>query len=280
MGDMKHYHKNPGNKIEQVKQYDQKNPENARARKTKYERTRREKFFQPLPDIRLCKEFNLGADNVIIAGDWHIPFVNKDVLNRMLDVQNEERVPTIIINGDFLDMNNIMAMAHGTQQADDTFATEIKYATTYLKNLSETFDNIYISTGNHELAWIRLTKGLSTPTMLFDMCHKPDNVTIIESDYLNLHSGDESFRVCHPKNYSKLALSVPRMLAEKYQTHIIAGHSHRVATGYDTSGKFQLVENGGLFDSRYMKYVANTTTTNPTQHSGFVWVVDGIITTF
>lgn len=240
-----------------------------------HKQRKKKSLYIPISHDTGFVETVIENDNVLVAGDFHIPFVNKEYLEKLIDTKEEYNVKTLLINGDFFDMENIMFQRHGTAQASETFKQEISYVKRYLKSLSDEFEHIYISSGNHEASWVKYTHGLSSVSMLYDMCKKPDNVEITEADYMILESDGVPFRVCHPKNFSRIPLSVGRVLASKYSQNIISGHSHTCARGTDVSGKWNVIDNGGMFDSKHLKYIAGSTTTYPAQKNGFSHVIDG-----
>jgi hypothetical protein len=58
--------------------------------------------------------------------------------------------------------------------------------------------------------------------------------------------------------------------------HIICAHTHRLALGYDISGKYHVVESGHCRDQERTLYKQMETTTHPEWNPGFVLLLNGI----
>ena len=218
---------------------------------------------------KLEEPMNIEADEVCIAGDFHVPFQDNDLVEKMIFTCHDDDIKTVIVNGDFLDCKNLSNFID-IQQTELTFNDEIEEAGKILKSLCKNFDKVYFINSNHEARFARKMEGNSDIRNLYSMfdgnlVHGKDYYVSLY-DYLKLNN---SWYICHPNFYSRISLSIPRALASKYQMNVIIGHVHRLAIGKDDSGKFYVLESGGLFDPSKLEYLRNTSK-NPSQTSGFV----------
>ena len=227
--------------------------------------------------IKLEKPMRIQSDKVCIAGDEHCPFQDDDLIKMMIDKCHDEKIETIIINGDFLDCKNISSFTD-LQQIELTFENELEEAGKLLKLINRSFDNIYFINSNHEARFARKMEGNANIRDLFKMfdgnMEQGIDYQISIYDFCILNN---STYICHPNNYSVVPLSIPRALATKYHLNVICGHLHRLALGKDISGKFYCAESGGLFDPSKLEYLQNTNK-SPMQESGFI-IIDHDIPT-
>jgi hypothetical protein len=80
----------------------------------------------------------------------------------------------------------------------------------------------------------------------------------------------------HPAQYGTSPLKVPGELAERFGCNIISAHAHHWGMGTSPSGRYTVIESGGLFDERLVKYVQHRVTTHRAWVRGFVLLDDGV----
>jgi hypothetical protein len=59
--------------------------------------------------------------------------------------------------------------------------------------------------------------------------------------------------------------------------NVFVAHGHQWAQGWGRSGKFQVLDGGGLFDAAKLEYLRQTST-HPAVHSGYYIFDSGTIT--
>ncbi len=210
---------------------------------------------------------NKASSNVLITSDWHIPHHDKEMLELLLNTAEENNTRELIIAGDFLNLDIISRYVN--RDAPVTIDEELREAREVINTLLLQFNKITVIPGNHER---RILHRLQTPlsfSAFFKMIINDERVNTVENDFILLDTAAGIFRICHPRNYSKVKLSVAVQLADLYHQHIIAGHSHSLGFTFSRSGRFLCFDCGGLFDENKIDYIQDTTT-HPSWAQGFI----------
>ena len=222
-----------------------------------------------LEKIKLEKPMYIEANKACIAGDFHIPFQDDLLIEKMVNKCKDEKIKTLIVNGDFLDCKNISHFID-LQQTELTFENELEEANKVLKLLCRNFENVYFINSNNEARFSRKMEGNCNIRDLYRMFSRNLRegrdycVSIYDFCILN-----DEWYICHPNFFSVIPLSIPRALATKFHMNVAVGHIHRLGIGKDISGKFFTLETGGMFDVKKLEYLKQTSK-NPTQTSGYV----------
>jgi len=212
-------------------------------------------------------------DAVLVAGDWHIPFYDREFADFMLEVADDMKIKTLIVPGDFWDCDNYSRFTHLSW--GETFRQEIMEVRSALDALLGTFEEIYFCRGNHEKRWIDGNMGRIGMKELFAMTLvSMEHIHTTLDDRITLFSGDRKWLLCHPRSFRQTNLSVAKDLCAKYRMDIFCAHGHQWAQGVDRSGHYMLVDGGGMFDPHAMEYLRSTST-YPAVQGGFYTIVDG-----
>ena len=214
---------------------------------------------------------------ICVAADWHIPFYDAPFAHYMVDVCKEFGVNEMAVPGDFWDCDNYSKFVHLGWR--DTFKQEIEEVRTVLEWLLTEFDAVYLCRGNHEKRWIDGNYGLMGMEELFALLRVNGNYKVTLDDSIRLESGGKKWLLAHPRNFRQTKLSVAGSLASKYHMNVLSAHGHQWAQGQDTSGIYDLVDAGGLFDPHALEYL-RMTNTYPVVQGGFYIIVDGIAVPF
>jgi len=226
----------------------------------------------PAPTTKVYDDFvTVESDKVMVIGDIEIPFHSTDTLEMACALARKYELDTLIINGDLVALDCFSTWVRNTAYKL-TFKNEIEPALEILKIFLTIFNQIYIVTGNHER---RLARKLDGEITIGEFFSNISGVTFSEYSYCILNSGGEEILVCHQDNYSKQPLAVSRELASIYHKHIIAGHTHHLAQGYDKSGKYWVVDGGCCRDTKYTEYKSIRVNTFPKWNNGVVMVING-----
>lgn len=216
-----------------------------------------------LPEIVRFKPVEIHDDNVIVTSDWHLPLFDAKLVNRMIADARAYNVKRLIINGDYWNMDTFGHFKPG-QPEGDWENYERPVGNLVMKTLLESFEEIIIGWGNHDhrLAKKNGFKYSFEECMRWAFDSLSDDewsrLTISELDYMHLFAGGRKYRVCHPKNFSTLPLSVARSLAEKHHCSVITGHSHHIAMGMARDGTNIVIECGGFYSKDHTEYVQKT----------------------
>jgi predicted phosphodiesterase len=214
----------------------------------------------------------IKSNNIIVSSDYHIPFHDIDLFWEMIDLAKEEQIPDLAIVGDFWDCDNYTKFIRTVHTG--TFQEEIDEVRACLKPLIRTFKKIYICRGNHEKRWLDLNAGHMTMEDLFGLTGLHKGYQVTRDDHMYLFQGQDTWLLCHPKNFRIVNLSVARDLAAKFHCHVIVAHGHQFAQGWDKSGAFRICDGGGLFDKNSLDYHWETTC-HPEVRSGFYVIREG-----
>lgn len=228
--------------------------------------------------VDLDKPLILTGD-VGITADFHIPLYDPEYVNTMIDTFVSAGIKTLIVGGDFLNMDELSRFED--KQKDANLEFELGEAVKVMEILTESFDRIVYMWGNHD-ARIHKALGLKLQfkhamKLIFN---ELDKEPLAKIEFTNLDHAwvetDEGERwyICHPANYTRVPLSTARVLSAKLDAHVITAHSHHCAVGYAIDGQHVVAEIGGLFDKTKTAYLQRTTTF-PTWTQGFAFLKDG-----
>lgn len=225
-------------------------------------------------DFELDTPIRITDDRVAVTADWHIPLLDIPYANSFISRCKEREIRTLVIGGDFFNFDSLSQ--YHPKQHGDSLARELKAGWQVMEALGETFDNIYYIWGNHDA---RLHKTLGY-TLQFKEAMRVvfgslgddllSKITFSNLDHLWIEQSTGSkWYICHPANYTRVALSTARVLAAKYSANIITAHAHHCALGFAADGTKIVCEVGGLFDVSKTAYLQRTTTF-PTWTQGYV----------
>lgn len=201
------------------------------------------------------------SGNAIIASDWHIPLHDPALANAMINYAHKNGITdTLIIPGDYWTMEAFSSFL--PHQPEAAWSNERYEGNLVMKTLLKTFKHVFFSWGNHDF---RLTRSLGFKHS-FTECMKwafsaltaeeLSRITFSDLDFQEYYPGDgRKYRICHPRNFSAIPLTVPRKLALKYSCSIMTAHSHHCAMGAATNGRDLCIETGGLYKKERTEYI-------------------------
>lgn len=180
---------------------------------------------------------HLNADELMIAGDLHIPSTNYPLVGSMIELALKHMKPprALLICGDL--SNGDQDSQHQPLAPTVSRQRELTMLENVLSWLLMTFDHIYLTPGNHLRN--RLMKTLSADMTanqirrLFTPPGALDRVTFSWYDLVHVTSGGEPWIVTHQYQYRQTKLSIANELAHKYQSNAITFHQHHTAAGRD-----------------------------------------------
>lgn len=212
--------------------------------------------------------FRIKSKNVMIIADTHLPFMNVPFAEKMFFMRDVFGSNDLIIAGDFFD--EVMFSFFDIRDKT-TWQKEKEFASVFINQLLEVFDNIYILMGNHDLRILRLLKFKENFEGLIRSITQDKRVKI--SDYPKAEI-NKDWEVYHPRSYSQISGQVAKKLAEKYGKNVIATHGHFTSYSFDRSGKYECIDIGGLVDYDKIEYVAHSITTHPRWINSFMILRD------
>jgi len=243
-------------------------------RKANYTRFLMPAVLEELTEFNLDTPISVTSDKIAITADWHVPMLDVGYANQFLADCRDRDVRDLVIGGDFFNFDSLSQ--YQPKQHGDNLQRELEAGWEVMKALASQFDRIYYIWGNHDA---RLHKSLGynlqfreAMRVVFgslgeDMLGK---ITFSNLDHIWVNqSTGGSWYICHPANYTRVALSTARTLAAKYNANVITAHAHHCALGYASDGKKVVCEVGGLFDVSKTAYLQRSTTF-PTWTQGYV----------
>lgn len=221
-------------------------------------------------------------DSSVIIGDVQMPYIDYDLADRMLTVATKllpKGQRSLIIAGDLFTMD-MFSKYVPTHNQGPTFETELKFARQFIKDCAKVFDDgIHFVMGNHDRRLQLKAFGQVSAKNLGELI-AGNSLVMHDHSWIVMVSGGQEWRITHQRNYSINAQTVGVKLAHKFGQNIMTHHQHRMSMGYDTSGKFVVVDNGCLADPDYLDYANIDDTTSPAMNQGFSIIRNGAVTLF
>jgi len=217
--------------------------------------------------------------DAVIAGDFHMPFMDYDFAEIMLDTAMvllpEPR--RLIVAGDLFNMSAFSSFI-ATNPYQPSFRSELNVVVSFLEDALRVFDSIDVLLGNHELRFVYRLGQLGHEEL--EKAVGVDSVKFHEYAYCVIETQTGEWRITHQRNYSTSAQSVGRKLAHKYRQHIITHHQHKVSKGFDDSGMSIVIDNGCMADPEKLDYVSQVDNTLPIMTQSFVVLRGGVANLF
>ena len=214
--------------------------------------------------------WKLDYRDCIITSDWHLPYLDETLFDKLLEIRKKTKLSTLIIGGDFIDLPMFSTFADAYEHKGQ-FRGDKDTVRRVLETLVKNFDEIYITVGNHCLRWVKFLQYEVDMKDLYDMIFVNRKIKV--SDYAMMKIGN--WRITHPKNYSIFFGKVGRDLAEKFHENICYAHGHQMGITFDRSGDYIVVATGGLVDQARVDYSSYLDTTHPKWQTGFVVLKGG-----
>lgn len=213
-------------------------------------------------------------EKIGIASDVHIPYHNERLLAQMLQDFADHHVEAIVWLGDFFDLpyfSRFDQIDKGPEWQRDREIGE-----TILRLSAQIVKVQYMSRGNHDYRALAKMLFQINMTDLMRMVGVQDLIEegkLIVSDNPSWSYMDDTWLLTHPDQYGSQPLVVPGKIADLEHRNVVAGHAHHFARGFSPSGRYRVIESGGLYDARYFEYVQQKVTAARKMCSGY-WILD------
>ena len=228
------------------------------------------------------KEFFVTVTgDCLVTSDWHIPYHDQGLVDRMLLVAKTLGVKQLVINGDFLNQDAFSKWKGHAFQMD--WRTEKAIARATIRQLCETFKTIYYIMDNHDrrIMWMHEKPSEFSEDDVLDLI--TDAISrrhIRASIYYHYVIINATWRVTSPKEYRRTKLSLPNRLAQVYGSHIISGGDHLFGMGMDDSGRYIIANNCCIVNAAETPYINVQDTTYPKWNPGFYAILDNVLHPF
>lgn len=215
----------------------------------------------------------------VVTSDWHIPYHDIDLCEKMVRVASKKKIRQLAIVGDLFDAATLSIFE--PQDIEFGIREELNSTAETLKHLLKFFSRIYWSVGNHEMRLLRMLKFSVDLVDVGKWLLDNPKLVLTPLPQMYLDAGTDRWRLTHPSSYSRVPTRVAVQIASKYQCNVMSAHGHLFGETIDTSGKYRAIDLGGLFDENKIAYKnVKGDTTHPRAMSGFWIVKDGLTTGF
>jgi len=234
-----------------------------------------------LDEIDLLPTFNsferIYTDSLTICCDPHAPFVDRDLLDKMLAISERFGSKDCLILGDVFDATMFSVFTTYVQSKAQSWTYQLEVASEMLKKMLGTFERIWITKGNHDQRLLRLAFGQIGMAHIFKWMPQEVEKRLIVSEYpfCRVYSGSEKWHCTHPKSYGRNALLVPKQMAHKEECNVVNAGGHLTAQGFSESGR-SIIGLGLMGDPKKFEYIHYTNTTHPKWNPAFMVIKDGM----
>lgn len=221
-------------------------------------------------DTSDAQRFEFGLDKPLmlrgdwaVTADWHVPLYDAKLVNMFLEDANFRGLTNLIIAGDYLNGDSLSQ--YYPKQRSAGIEKEVSEARNLMEVLANNFKQIVFLKGNHDYRYVKSTEYrtdfVTAMQEVFDGTNlNGSRLKFTNLDHVYLNSNGEKYFIAHPTSYSKSPLNNPIAVAEVKKCHVLTGHTHHCAMGWDASGEFVVGELGGFFNIPQTEYLQGTTT--------------------
>lgn len=219
------------------------------------------------------------AERVIaIASDVHVPYHDAALVAHFVKVAQASGAQAVVWLGDLVD--NMMLSRYGNTDVRSTFRDQMEQAGAVIQATAACVQVQYWSIGNHEYRWMSKMGFHGDMDMFVRMAGVGDLIDsgrlIVSDDPTLLYSHGAEWMLTHPEFYSSTPLVVPGKLAERFAKNVISGHTHHWGMSTSASGRYTIIESGGLFNPALIEYTNRKVTAHRAWTPGFVLLNDGV----
>lgn len=203
-----------------------------------------------------------------MLSDIHAPLHSARWITHALTCGKLLGCTTVIVNGDFIDANEISRHIGGYYRRKSELADGFKAGESLLDIFSQEFNNVVFLNGNHcGERLIKIFRGELEMQRLWKMfgCH--DNVKVAARSFVEVNS---DIVIGHPRSYSRIRGNIPQKIAQKWQKSVALGHGHHTAMTVTLDGRFQAVDIPCLADLDHFEYTTFEINDMPQPMNGFM----------
>lgn len=208
----------------------------------------------------------VSGEPVLILSDVHAPIHSAAWLFHAIRCAKAKGVRFVIINGDLIDANQISKYIGSYYRRGAQLENDFDAAEAILKILCTEFEKVYLLMGNHDMRLIKQFGGEVSVGKVFRMLGHFDNLVITARSFVDVN---ETVRVVHPRQYSKIRGALAQRLANRWGKSIVDGHEHHSAMSSSHDGRFQACAVACIADINNQDYVRNECTDFVEPMNGF-----------
>lgn len=228
-------------------------------------------LFQDKPD-------KITSPKVGLLFDIHVPHHSEFWLNRAIETFWMFGIKQIVIGGDLLDCSTISQKHSGNYyRSKHDLESELQMAEKLLTILSESFENILILPGNHDMRVVQQMGGeISLGTFMRVLgAHKNVRVSSYSYCYIN-----EKIVAGHPRQYSRIRGNLAQKISQLWQKTIVVGHEHHSSSTQSPDGRHQAIACGCIAEIEKLQYNIKEINDMPRMSNGFAVVIGNKVQLF
>lgn len=206
-----------------------------------------------------------------VTGDYHLPYSDPEMIRLLLRMSRAWGIKNLLIAGDFLDLDNFSK--HSPLAPVAGWSSTKALATQTIHHLSEHFEQVVWTLGNHEQRITALTQG-SWGIKELAQTLEAHNVRGVVAPGVVIATPNGPWEVVHPASYSRIPTRVAVEIAETEHRHVISFHGHLSGSRWDKSYQYRVVD-AGMMGRANVAYRVLKKTTHPKWNQGFVFLKGG-----
>lgn len=208
---------------------------------------------------------------VMIFSDIHAPIHCVKWLAQGLKMADRMESDILIVNGDFIDANQISRHIGGYYRRRSELNDDFQAGEALLDIFAKRFKEVYFLNGNHcGERLVKVFRGEVAMQRLWKMFGSHDNVKVSARSYVVVN---RDVIVGHPRQYSRIRGSTSQNIAQANQKHIVLGHGHHSASSISRDGRWQARDVGCMADLTQQDYVRYEISDFPEPLNGFGAVI-------
>lgn len=154
---------------------------------------------------------------------------------------------------------------------------EIIAAEEFAGVLAKVFERVYWIKGNHDVRiYKRLLRASVNSTRADRLIQLAENVTSTQYHWCIVESAGRIWQIEHPLSYSQTPGTVGNDLAARFLHNIVVAHSHAIGMRRDRSGKYTIIDSGGVFHPAKLTYINLVHKRSPAVNQGFALIRNGV----
>lgn len=211
----------------------------------------------------------LDYERLLVIGDLECPDHHQEFIESLMRVADRLGIEHILINGDMVAMDSFSSWPPIHRQSND-FERDLDIAIKGIKVFLGNFDTVDYLMGNHEHRINRQTKGHINIGLF---CKHMLGLRCSDYSYCELSNSGKEVIICHPTEFSRVPLAVPRKLAMVHEKNVLVGHTHALEWGYSDSGKYWIASGGHCRSEERTQYIRMKMTSYPKWNLGasLIW---------
>ncbi len=176
----------------------------------------------------------------MVFSDIHAPMHDEKWIEHGIRTAEKLGAETLIVNGDFCDMNTISKHIGGYYRRKGELEDDLSAGELLTSLFSKYFKRVVFLSGNHDLQrLLKVFRGEVNAQRIWKMFGDHPNVKLSSRSFVIVN---KDVVVGHPRQYSKTRGMTPLKIAASWQKHIVLGHAHHSASTISLDGKWRAVD--------------------------------------